>query len=237
LSPKQQSEHNPTSRPPTTQTQTQTQTKWIKTGEVCRLYGVFPTTVRAWEQTGRIKAIRTPAGQRLYDLTHIQALLDQTHTTEEISTPQPAKENILYCRVSSNHQKDDLQRQRDSLTTRYPTYRVVEDIGSGINFKRKGLQTILDLAIKGNLDTLVVSHQDRLCRFGFELLEYVITNTGGKILILDHEDTKPLSSNEELTEDLLSIITVFNCRQMGKRRYQKHQNLLQTTDGELQSHT
>lgn len=212
-------------------------TKWIKTGEVCRLFGVFPTTVRGWEQAGRLKAIRTPAGQRLYDLSVVQTLLDQAPPPQEVSTPQPTKENIIYCRVSSHHQKDDLQRQRDSLQTRYPTFRLVEDIGSGINFKRKGLQTILDLAIKGDLDTLVVAHKDRLCRFAFELIEYIITSTGGKILVLDHQDTKPLSSNEELAEDLLSIITVFNCRQMGRRRYQKHQDLLQASDGEHSEHS
>ena len=131
--------------------------KWIKTGEVCRLYGVYPTTVRKWQQDGRIKAIKTPGGQRLFDLSTIQALMDQTPPIETISTPQSTQENILYCRVSSSHQKDDLKRQRDSLQSRFPTYRVVEDVGSGLNFKRKGLQTILDLALEGNLRTVVVN--------------------------------------------------------------------------------
>ena len=212
-------------------------TNWVKTGEICQLYGVYPTTVRKWEQTGRLKAIKTPAGQRLYDLPTVQTLMGQASTPQDIPETPPTKEYIIYCRVSSSHQKDDLQRQREFLSSRYPTFRVVQDVGAGLNLKRKGLQTILDLAIKGNLGTLVVPNKDRLCRFGFELIEYIINNTGGTLLVLDHQDTKPVSSNEELAEDLLSIITVFNCRQMGRRRYKKHQDLHQASDGELSEHS
>ena len=212
-------------------------TNWVKTGDICQLYGVYPTTVRKWEQTGRLKAIKTPAGQRLYDLPTVQALMGQTSAPEEISSdPPPVKENIIYSRISSDHQKADLQRQIEFLVSKYPTYRVIQDVGSGLNFKRAGLRSILDLALKGNLDTLVVSHKDRLCCLGFELIEYIVKNKGGKIIVLD-QDTQSLSSNEELAEELLSVITIFNTRHVGRKKYKKRQDLHQTSDGELSEHS
>jgi predicted site-specific integrase-resolvase len=96
---------------------------------------------------------------------------------------------------------------------------LVQDIGSGINFKRKGLQTILELALKGDLEQLVVSYKDRLARFGFELIEWIINKQGGEVVILDGSTDQ--STEQELAEDLLSIVTVFNARNMGKRRYTK----------------
>lgn len=202
--------------------------RWLRPGQVAQLYDVNPATVRRWEQLGKIHALKTPLGYRLFDRQSIQAMLDQD-PLDETHPNKKTKTNFLYCRVSSHHQAPDLARQRTFLQSRYPDYQLVSDIGSGINFKRKGLQTILDAAIDGNLQTLVVSHKDRLCRFGFELIEHIINRSGGKIIILDHQDDKPGSSNEELAEDLLSIVAVFNARQMGARRYSKHQNILEVS--------
>ena len=126
-------------------------------------------------------------------------------------------QKIIYCRVSSNKQKDDLKRQIEYLQNLYPSHDIISDIGSGINFKRKGIQTILEYALQQNIEEIVVAYKDRLARFGYELLEKTIELSGGKITVINNEKYK--SNSEELAEDLLSIIHIFNCRQMGKRRY------------------
>jgi predicted site-specific integrase-resolvase len=115
---------------------------------------------------------------------------------------------------------DDLLRQTEYLQQRrpeYASYVSITDIASGINFKRKGLQTILDACLQGTIGELVVAHRDRLCRFGFELVESIVTKAGGKITVLDNDGNK--SGEQELAEDLLSIIHVYSCKQMGKRSY------------------
>ena len=113
---------------------------------------------------------------------------------------------------------DDLSRQLEFLSKpEYSSYTVITDIASGINFKRKGLATILDACLQRRIGDLVVAHKDRLCRFGFDLIQQLVTKAGGKIIVL--EDSTDKTSEQELAEDLLSIIHVFSCRQMGKRSY------------------
>jgi predicted site-specific integrase-resolvase len=113
---------------------------------------------------------------------------------------------------------DDLSRQLEFLSKpEYSSYTVITDIASGINFKRKGLATLLDACLQRRIGNLVVAHKDRLCRFGFDLIQQLVTKAGGKIIVL--EDSTDKTSEQELAEDLLSIIHVFSCRQMGKRSY------------------
>ena len=115
---------------------------------------------------------------------------------------------------------DDLLRQTEYLQQRrpeYASYVSITDVASGINFKRKGLQTILDACLQGTIGELVVAHRDRLCRFGFELVESIVRKAGGQITVLDNDGNK--SGEQELAEDLLSIIHVYSCKQMGKRSY------------------
>ncbi|PQJ97259.1 recombinase family protein [Chromatium okenii] len=99
-----------------------------------------------------------------------------------------------------------------------PQAEIIKDIGSGLNFKRKGLNTILERAMRGTHITLVVAHRDRLARFGHELIRFVIESNGGKLVVLS-EDT--LSPAVELTQDLLNILHVFSCRMHGLRNYKK----------------
>ena len=127
---------------------------------------------------------------------------------------QTNKRNICYCRVSSSSQKEDLERQVEFFRCKYPNHEIIKDIGSGLNFKRKGFNSILDFAIKGDIGEVVVTHKDRLCRFGFELVLRIIESTNGKILVLDKEETSP---EKELVNDILSIITVFSSRLYGFR--------------------
>ena len=188
--------------------------------EVKKLLRVSDTTLHRWVEENKIRAIRTPAGQRRYYLSDIQHILNSNQNP-------PQKERIAYCRVSSPKQMDDLERQKSVFKQQYPNHKLVADVGSGINWKRKGLRSILEQAMQRNISEVVVAHRDRLCRFSFELLEWIFFNNGVKLVVLDQEENK--SSDTELADDILSIIHVHSCRQMGKRRYhnkiQKDTNL------------
>jgi predicted site-specific integrase-resolvase len=128
-----------------------------------------------------------------------------------------SRESYIYCRVSTPSQKEDLERQVEYLRNKYPDFKIIKDIGSGINFKRKGFNSIINSAIKGNLKTLVVTHRDRLCRFGFELIERIIKEfSNGEIMVLNSEKTSP---EKELVDDLISIVTVFSSRIYGLRSH------------------
>jgi putative resolvase len=165
--------------------------------------GVHPNTLRHWADTNKIKFIRNPAGQRLYDVASLE--------------PEPQSNlQYCYCRVSSYKQKDDLQRQISFLKEKYPNHTIVSDIGSGLNFKRKGLLSILEQASLGNIQEVVVAHRDRLARFGFDLIRWLLEKNGGRILVLDN---LTLSPEKELVTDILSILTVFSCRIHGLRKY------------------
>jgi predicted site-specific integrase-resolvase len=136
------------------------------------------------------------------------------------------KENIVYIRVSSSKQKYDLQRQHDFLSQQFPGYRIVSDIGSGINFKRKGFLSILEQVKNGKVQTVVVASRDRLCRFGFDLMEWYFKTFNTKLVVLQQDS----SASETLAQDVLSIIQVFNCRNNGRRRYKTNksqQNLVE----------
>ena len=110
----------------------------------------------------------------------------------------------------SSGQKDDLERQVQYFKLHYPDYTIIKDIGSGINFKRKGFKTLLELGMQGKIKSIVVTHKDRLCRFGFELFETVIKqSSNGQILVLNQSQTSP---REELCNDIISILTVFSSR-------------------------
>ena len=122
---------------------------------------------------------------------------------------------ICYCRVSTRSQKEDLERQVQFFQGEYPGYEIIKDIGSGLNSKRKGFNSILDSGIKGDLEEVVVTHRDRFCRFDFDIFERIIQEySGGKIVVLDKTETSP---EKELVNDLLSIITVFSARVHGLR--------------------
>ncbi|WP_287310979.1 IS607 family transposase [Moorena sp. SIO1G6] len=123
---------------------------------------------------------------------------------------------ICYCRVSSNKQTDDLARQIAYVHSLFPEAEIIFDIGSGLNYKRKGLKAILERIVRGYQLTIVVACRERITRFGFELIEYLVSINGGKILVLHQSQSCPES---ELTADILSIIHVFSSRVHGLRKY------------------
>jgi len=130
------------------------------------------------------------------------------------------KKNIIYCRVSSKKQEKDLVRQKEALKKKYSTYEVIKDIGSGLNFNRKGLNEIIKLSIEGKIDNLVISYKDRLARFGYELIENLIINySNGKIIIDNKKEEE--TPEEEMTKDLVSIMNVYVAKVNGLRKYKK----------------
>jgi predicted site-specific integrase-resolvase len=120
--------------------------------------------------------------------------------------------------VSSRGQSDDLKSQIEFLKLKFPNYDVISDIGSGLNYKRRGTRKILDTCLDGTIGKIVVTYKDRLCRFGFDLFEYIVKQAGGEIVVLNSTESSP---QEEMVKDLTSIIHVFSCRLYGLRKYKK----------------
>ena len=126
------------------------------------------------------------------------------------------RRKVCYCRVSSRKQRDDLERQVEFLREKIPGCEIITDIGSGLNFKRKGLTSLLESVCRGDVQEIVVAHKDRLCRFGFDLIKWLVEFHNGRVLVLDNTT---LSPNEELVDDMLAIVHVFSCRINGFRKY------------------
>lgn len=180
---------------------------WVRFGKIIEFYGISTSTGRRWIKSGKIKQERKPSGHYLYFLP--------PKDFEEIQESKPFKK-IAYCRVSSSKQQGDLSRQCAFFQSQYPDYEIVKDIGSGLNYKRKGLLRIMEQSNKGLVQEVLVSSKDRLCRFGFELIEWMFNENNTKIVVLERTDKSP---EQEFTEDILSILQVFACRWNGKRRY------------------
>jgi predicted site-specific integrase-resolvase len=177
-----------------------------------QMLGVSSKTLRVWDKENKIGTTRIPSGARRYNLKDIKNIIGSDPSVIQ-------KRKICYCRVSSPKQSDDLERQKNFFRQQYPDHELVTDVGSGINWKRKGLQTILDGAMQRNISEVVVAHRDRLCRFAFDLLEWIFSRLGVQLLVLDKNEGE--SPDTELTDDILSIIHVYSCRKMGRRRYNK----------------
>ena len=183
--------------------------EYVKAGRARRLYKVTDTTLLRWRKAGTINFKKIPSGRILYGIP--------ISKKSNLCSPDIVKkQKICYCRVSSHKQKDDLERQIKFMQSKYPEHDIVTDIGSGINWKRSGLKAILGRAMRGQLEEVVVAYKDRLCRFVFDLIEWILENNEVRLVVLNQKEK---SSESELAEDLLSIIHVFSCKQMGKRRY------------------
>ena len=168
-----------------------------------------PQTLRNWDKSGYLKpAYKSANGYRYYTDEQLNQVLG-------IPTKRMT---IGYCRVSSAKQKDDLVRQeenmRNYLISKGYQFEIISDIGSGINYKKKGLDTLIDKVINKEVDKIVVLHKDRLLRFGFDLVENICAKYG---TIIEVVDNTPKSEEQELVEDLVQIITVFSCKLHGKR--------------------
>lgn len=194
--------------------------------QASKLLGVHQRTLYQWDDKGLIQTIRTPGNKRLYN---VKKFLEEKKCNNNIKCIENLDEldkesnklNICYVRVSSIGQKDDLERQKKELYSKYPNNIFIEDIGSGLNMNKRGLRKIIDLAIKGKINELVIAYKDRLVRFGYELIEdLIIKYSNGKIIILNQKDTK--EPEEELVEDVLQVMNVFVAKRNGLRKYGKN---------------
>ncbi|EDZ92785.1 MULTISPECIES: IS607 family transposase [Limnospira] len=180
--------------------------KYTSPSETAQYFGVCLHTLRRWEKNGKIQALRTPSGQRRYDIA--------SYTVSSNERTQRAI--IAYARVSSRGQKADLARQVAKLLEVYPNAELVTDIASGLNFQRKGLRAIWERVRQGDVGFIVVAHKDRLARFGFDLISWLCEQDGTKIVVLKQDG---LSPERELVEDILAIVHIFSCRLDGLRKY------------------
>lgn len=186
--------------------------KYYTIHEFSKLVGKTPQTLRNWDKRGLLIPHHTGAnGYRYYSHDQLKQVLN-------IKEDKKSKVIIGYCRVSSYKQKDDLQRQVENmklyLDKQNKNYEIIEDIGSGINYTKKGLRTLLRKIVNDEVEKVVVLYKDRLLRFGFELVEYIANLYGCEIEVIDSTEK---TEQQELIEDLVQIITVFSCKLQGKR--------------------
>lgn len=184
--------------------------KYYSIAETSKLLNVTAQTLRNWDKNGKLKPHHTTdSGYRYYSQEQLNRILGVKDTTRKV---------IGYCRVSSNKQKDDLNRQVENMRTyllaQGRPFEIIMDIGSGINYKRKGLRELIKLITQNEVDKVVVLYKDRLVRFGYELIEYIATLYNCDIEVVD---TSKKTEQQELVEDMIQIITVFSCKLQGKR--------------------
>lgn len=178
--------------------------------------GVSVETLRRWDRTGKLKAKRTPSNHRYYT----EEDLLQAKGLKPISEERLIK---VYCRVSSAKQKNELANQKSSmeqfcLARGYAVDEWVEEIGGGLNFKRKKFLSLIEEAISGKIEVIVIAHKDRLCRFAFDLIEQLLSKRGCQIVVANAESMSP---QQELVEDLMAVVHCFSCRLYGSRSYRK----------------
>ena len=182
--------------------------------EACDILQIDATTLRRWDREGKIHCIRLSNNFRRVP-------------EEEINRILGVKSNridAIYARVSSSDQKNDLYNQIDRLKLLYPNAQVFSDIKSGLKFNRKGFIELLNTIEDNKVNNIYITHRDRLARFGFDLIESICKIHNTKIIEVDGEEI--LSANEELTRDLISIITSFSVRLYGLRSH-KMKNILE----------
>ena len=182
----------------------------LKIGAAAAMIGSTPATLRRWEETGElIPARKTKGGTRYYAVNDLMALGDVDAPT------------IGYARVSSHDQKNDLTRQSELLAAFCAAkgwrYEVISDLGSGMNYRKKGLKRLLEMIMCRQMRRLVIAHKDRLLRFGAELVFALCEVQGIEIVIINKGDEPTFE--EELAQDVLEIITVFSARLYGSRSH------------------
>ena len=191
--------------------------KIISIGQAAKLLGVHVQTLRNWERTGKLKPDSiSPGGTRRYNQDKILQI-----TGKEL--PEIKKDEritIAYARVSSYDQKADLQRQVQVLELYCAEhgykYELITDLGSGMNYYKKGLTTLIQKILENNVRRLILTHKDRLLRFGAELIFSICEAKGVEVVILNKGEEKA-SFEEDLAKDVLEIITVFSARLYGSR--------------------
>ena len=187
--------------------------KYYSAKTVTQLLGVTAQTLRNWDKEGKLKPTYVKSnGYRYYSEESILSYTQERKTKKNLNV-------IGYARVSSKKQSDDLEKQvnniKEYLSSKYESFDIITDIGSGINYNKPGLLKLIEKINKKEVDLIVVLYKDRLLRFGFELVEHFANLNNVKIEVLDKVDK---NQDQELVEDLVQIITVFSCKIQGKRK-------------------
>ena len=200
--------------------------EYVSGKKASEILGVHFMTLYNWDKKKIIETIRTPGGKRLYNVKkYLENIEKNKSNITNVNNPIinekiNRKKNIIYARVSSLGQREDLERQIQLLKSKYPNHELISDIGSGMNLNRRGLRRIIYESIKGNINEVVIVHKDRLCRYGYELIEDIINKySHGEIKILNKTEKKEMK--EELVEDVLQIMNIFVAKMNGMRKYKK----------------
>ena len=185
-----------------------------KPKEFAELLGVSVKTLQRWDREGILKANRTPIDRRYY--TYAQYL-----QFKGIQIENDRRDVVIYARVSTRNQKDDLQNQVEFLkqfcnAKGMIVNQCMEEFGSGLNYNRKKWNKLLEEVMENKIKTIVISSKDRFIRFGYDWFEKFCEKFHTKIVIVTNE---ALSPNEELVQDMISILHVFSCRLYGLRKY------------------
>ncbi len=187
--------------------------KLIPISEAAKIAGVSPSTLRRWEREGKIKPERTVGGNRRYTLAMLKPYMVHQSPVE--------KKTLAYARVSSHDQKADLERQKQMLEMYCAVqgwqFEIVADLGSGMNYHKRGLSKLLSMILDEKINRLVLTHKDRLLRFGAELVFAICEEKQVEVVIINQGDEP--SFEEELAKDVLEIITVFSARLYGSRSH------------------
>ena len=187
-----------------------------KPKDFAALLGVSVKTLQRWDREGILKSNRTPTDRRYY--TYSQYLRFKGVVTEDDN-----RKVVIYARVSTKNQKDDLQNQVSFLRVfcnarGMIVNECIEDYGSGLNYNRKKWNDLLEEVMDNKVKTIIVTHKDRFVRFGYEWFEKFCMKFNTSIVVVNNEE---LSPQEELVQDIVSILHVFSCRLYGLRKYKK----------------
>ncbi len=171
-------------------------------------------TLQRWDRANILSAKRTPTDRRYY--TH-EDYIKVTGQREQ------DRVNVVYCRVSSHSQKKDLESQKQAVDLFcIASGRIIgdryDDIGSGLNYKRKNFIELMNRVERGEISEIIVAHKDRLVRFGFEWFDHFCKHHGTTLVVMNQDS---LSPEQEMTQDLLSVVHCFSSRLYGLRKYKK----------------
>jgi predicted site-specific integrase-resolvase len=190
--------------------------KKYRVSEFAKRIGKSASTLRRWDDAGILPAKRTASGQRYY-------VEDDVYLALNIEKPEARRSVVVYCRVSSKGQVNDLKSQVAAMETFCLNAGIavddwVTEFAGGMNFKRPQFLRLVERIENRELSRLIIAHKDRLVRFGFEFFETFALRHGCEIVVVNQES---LSPHQEMVEDLMAIIHTFSCRLYGLRKYKK----------------
>ncbi|WP_368247122.1 IS607 family transposase [Clostridium perfringens] len=190
--------------------------KHYKPKEFAELLNISVITLQRWDNDGKLKAFRTTTNRRYYTY---EQYLEYTGIHKETDS----RKIVIYTRVSTSNQKDDLKNQVEFLR-QYANAKgiivdeVIEDYGSGLNYNRKKWNRLIDSCMTNEISTIIITHKDRFIRFGYDWFESFLAKFNVEIIVVNNEI---LSPQEELVQDIISILHIFSCRIYGLRKYKK----------------